>query len=134
MPSATSERVRGWARLPFSRRAAVGLGVAALGVGVATPVPLATEQYLDGQAWAVLSVRDEGIGIPAGELAGIFERFGRASHVVCQLPGTGLGLWSARHLVEQHGGTVSATSREGAGATFVVRLPLATASETMVGG
>lgn len=74
--------------------------------------------------WAVLEVRDAGIGIPAEDLPRIFERFYRASNVGDQLRGTGLGLAGARQIVEQHGGEISVSSEPGAGTTFAVRLPL----------
>jgi signal transduction histidine kinase len=74
--------------------------------------------------WAVLEVADRGVGIPAEELARVFDRFQRASNVADSVPGTGLGLASVRHIVEQHGGSVDVTSLEGDGATFTVRLPL----------
>lgn len=75
--------------------------------------------------WAVVSVRDEGLGIPAAELPRIFEPFRRASNVVGRISGTGIGLAAVRQVVEQHGGTVSAVSEEGRGSTFTLRLPLA---------
>jgi PAS domain S-box-containing protein len=73
---------------------------------------------------AVLAVRDHGIGIPTAEMERIFERFQRAANVVGRIKGTGLGLASARHIVEAHQGTISVASREGEGTTFTVRLPL----------
>lgn len=72
---------------------------------------------------AVISVQDQGIGIPAAELGRIFEQFTRASNVGA-VAGTGVGLASARQIVEQHGGTIEVSSSEGAGSTFTVRLPL----------
>jgi signal transduction histidine kinase len=77
--------------------------------------------------WAVLSVADEGLGIPAGELPHVFERFRRASNVVDRIAGSGLGLAGSRDIIEQHGGTISVQSQEGEGSTFTVRLPLGTA-------
>jgi signal transduction histidine kinase len=77
-----------------------------------------------GEAWAVLAVRDQGLGIPAGDLPQIFERFTRASNVTGRIAGTGIGLASARQIVEQHDGTISVESEEGEGSTFTVRLPL----------
>jgi signal transduction histidine kinase len=74
--------------------------------------------------WAVVDVADRGVGIPAEEVERVFDRFQRASNVADSVPGTGLGLASVRHIVEQHGGTVNVTSLEGQGATFTVRLPL----------
>jgi signal transduction histidine kinase len=78
-----------------------------------------------GGAWAVLTVGDQGVGIPADDLPHIFTRFHRASNVVGRIAGTGLGMAAARHLVEQHGGTIAVTSQEGQGSAFTVRLPLA---------
>lgn len=78
------------------------------------------------QDWAVLAVQDQGVGIPADEIPRIFERFHRATNVTDKFDGTGIGLTSARQIVEQHGGTISVTSLEGVGTTFTVQLPLAT--------
>jgi PAS domain S-box-containing protein len=75
-------------------------------------------------AWAVVSVTDHGLGIPAADLPHVFERFRRASNVGGLIAGSGLGLAGARDIVEQHGGTISVASEEGRGSTFVVRLPL----------
>jgi signal transduction histidine kinase len=75
-------------------------------------------------AWAVLAVRDGGIGIPPDDLPRIFERFYRASNVGDRLRGTGLGLAGARQIVEQHGGEIGVVSTPGVGSTFTVRLPL----------
>jgi signal transduction histidine kinase len=75
-------------------------------------------------SWAILEVRDGGIGIPEEDLPRIFERFYRASNVGDQLRGTGLGLAGARQIVEQHGGEIGVSSEPGAGTTFTVRLPL----------
>ncbi|HET8631623.1 MAG TPA: GAF domain-containing sensor histidine kinase [Thermomicrobiales bacterium] len=74
---------------------------------------------------AVLAVRDTGVGIPADDLPRIFERFHRGGNVEGRIAGTGLGLAGVRHIVEQHGGTIDVASREGAGTTVTVRLPLA---------
>ncbi len=76
----------------------------------------------DGE-WAVLSVIDAGLGIPAEDLPRVFEPFHRGGNVG-RIGGTGIGLFGVQRIVEQHGGTISATSAEGDGATFTVRLPL----------
>jgi len=54
----------------------------------------------------------------------IFERFHRADNVVGRIPG--LGLASARDILQQHGGTIQVASLEGQGSTFVIRLPMIT--------
>ena len=75
---------------------------------------------------AKLIVRDTGTGIPAEDLPYIFERFYRAekSRTRSGTPGFGLGLSIAQWIVEQHGGKIEASSREGKGTTFAVWLPL----------
>jgi PAS domain S-box-containing protein len=77
-----------------------------------------------GARWAVVSVQDHGLGIPAAELERIFERFQRATNVEGRIAGTGIGLASVRHIAESHGGEVSVDSEEGAGSTFTIWLPL----------
>ena len=70
------------------------------------------------------AVHDFGVGILPGDLPHLFEQFHRASNVVGRIAGTGIGLAAVRHIVEQHGGTISVETREGAGSTFTVSLPL----------
>ncbi len=72
-----------------------------------------------------LSVEDSGQGITAGFLPYVFERFRQEdSSTTRRTSGLGIGLSIARHLVELHGGTISAASGgEGCGAQFVVELP-----------
>ncbi len=74
----------------------------------------------DGEA--VISVRDQGVGIPEKELEKLFGRFFRAS-TAKGIPGTGIGLHLVRNLVEMHGGEIAVTSVEDEGSTFTVRLP-----------
>jgi len=74
----------------------------------------------------VLSVADTGVGIPTRELPRIFERFYRVDRARSrETGGTGLGLSIVKHVVENHGGTVSVTSELGRGTCFEVRLPAA---------
>lgn len=71
-----------------------------------------------------VTVADRGPGVPESDLPRIFERFYRVDRSRSRDPGgTGLGLSIVRHLVELHGGSVSAANREGGGAVFTVRLP-----------
>ncbi len=72
--------------------------------------------------YLVLSVRDEGIGIPVAQQERVFDRFGRADNV-CQTDGSGLGLAIVRAIAEAHGGAVGVDSVEGAGSTFFLWLP-----------
>ncbi|HSE97247.1 MAG TPA: ATP-binding protein, partial [Blastocatellia bacterium] len=74
---------------------------------------------------AVISVTDTGIGIKRDFLPQVFDRFLQADGSYTRAHGgLGLGLSIVRHLVEMHGGEMSASSPgEGAGATFTVRLP-----------
>ncbi len=73
--------------------------------------------------WAVVRVRDQGIGIPAEDRARVFQLYQRGSNVGERIEGTGLGLTGARQIVEQHGGAIEVESEEGRGSTFTVRLP-----------
>jgi signal transduction histidine kinase len=79
---------------------------------------------------AVIAVGDTGAGIPAHFLPRIFARFGQADSTTTRRHGgLGLGLAIVRHVVECHGGRVTAESPGlGRGATFTVRLPLRSAS------
>jgi PAS domain S-box-containing protein/excisionase family DNA binding protein len=77
--------------------------------------------------WAEVAVRDQGIGIPEADIGSVFDRFRRGSNVPEPIGGSGIGLASVRQIVEAHGGEVAVESREGAGSTFRVRLPLAAA-------
>ena len=73
-------------------------------------------------------VRDSGVGVPAADLAHIFERFYRADPARSRDPGgTGLGLPIARWIARQHGGDVMVVSESGRGTTATIRLPLLSA-------
>jgi signal transduction histidine kinase len=81
--------------------------------------------------FAVVTVRDTGIGIPAADLPYVFEPYRRAGNVRT-IEGTGIGLASARQIVEQHGGSIEVESQEGKGSTLTVRLPLQRTVHTQV--
>jgi two-component system phosphate regulon sensor histidine kinase PhoR len=72
------------------------------------------------------SVTDQGSGMSAEELRGVFSKFFRTSAARnAAIPGVGLGLAISKAIVERHGGTISCRSVEGEGSTFTFRLPLA---------
>jgi len=74
----------------------------------------------DGTVW--FSVGDTGLGIEPEHLPHIFERFFKTDAGRSQ-PGTGLGLSIARHIVDAHGGVMSATSSVGEGSEFAFTVP-----------
>ncbi len=74
-------------------------------------------------AYVVVSVNDTGIGIAQRDLPRIFERFFKADRSRAGL-GSGMGLAIAKHIVESHGGTISARSEPGKGSVFAFRLPV----------
>lgn len=76
------------------------------------------------QDWAYIAVSDTGQGISAEETSQLFQRFNRlrgdeSSHV----PGTGLGLYLTKKIIEMHGGRIDVESQLGKGTTFTIRLP-----------
>jgi two-component system phosphate regulon sensor histidine kinase PhoR len=74
--------------------------------------------------FAVILLRDSGIGIPEGDLKRIFERFYRVDKSRSRdSGGTGLGLSIVKHIIENHGGGIEASSPQGQGALFTIRLP-----------
>lgn len=75
-------------------------------------------------AHALLRVRDEGAGIAPEDLPRLFLSFSRLESTRKMASGTGLGLSSARKIVEGHGGEVRVHSEPGQGTTFEVSLPL----------
>jgi two-component system, OmpR family, sensor kinase len=73
---------------------------------------------------AVVTVEDTGLGIPAGDVDRLFERYYRGSNV-SGIVGTGVGLNLVKMVVDLHGGDIVVESAEGKGSKFTVRLPTA---------
>jgi signal transduction histidine kinase len=74
-----------------------------------------------------VEVRDTGVGIPAGDIPHIFDRFYRVDKSRNQESGgAGLGLAIVKRIVELHSGQIDVSSRVGLGTCFVIRLPVAT--------
>ncbi|MHC4186413.1 MAG: ATP-binding protein [Planctomycetota bacterium] len=71
-----------------------------------------------------IDISDTGIGIPADEVAHVFDEFFRASNAKkTEKDGTGLGLSIVKQIVERHGGEITVESRQGEGTKFTVTLP-----------
>jgi signal transduction histidine kinase/CheY-like chemotaxis protein len=81
---------------------------------------------VEERLWGWVRVRDDGVGIPVGQLETIFEPFKQVRESIGRSPsGLGLGLALVKGLAQLHGGTVSAASAgSGQGAEFNLRLPL----------
>jgi two-component system sensor histidine kinase BaeS len=71
-----------------------------------------------------VDISDQGLGIAPADMGRLFTRFGRIVTTANEgIGGTGLGLYLCRELVRRLGGDITATSVEGEGSTFTVRLP-----------
>jgi len=89
---------------------------------------------LVGEESAEISVADQGIGIPERDRERIFERFYRVDPARSRATGgTGLGLAIVKHVTAAHGGKVTVESKEGAGSTFTLTLPLRPDAVTVSG-
>jgi signal transduction histidine kinase len=76
-----------------------------------------------GRDEALVEIIDQGRGIPAEDMPRIFDWFHRGGNAA-DVAGTGVGLASAKLIVEKHGGTIAVHSRVGHGTTVALRLPL----------
>jgi len=77
-----------------------------------------------GRTWAVVSVSDDGVGIPPEDLDRIFDRFYRGQAEHFEVRGTGLGLSIVKEIVDQHSGQIIVESQVNQGSTFTVWLPM----------
>jgi len=79
----------------------------------------------DGKGFTIISVADQGIGIPAPQQSRLFEKFFRADNARIQEPnGTGLGLYIAREIIRAHGGEMWFESEENKGTVFSFSIPI----------
>ncbi|MFH1781352.1 MAG: ATP-binding protein, partial [Patescibacteria group bacterium] len=75
--------------------------------------------------WLVISLADNGIGIPEAEKKKIFSKFFRASNAIGAHPdGSGLGLFIAQSIIKMHQGEMVLESREGIGTKVIIKLPI----------
>lgn len=89
-----------------------------------SPSPI-TVQAAEVSGQIELQIQDAGMGVPDGELSLLFNKFQRASNARHQqLPGTGLGLFICRNIIEAHGGRISFSSDAGKGSCVKVYLPI----------
>ncbi len=86
------------------------------------PVVVEVRECLDG---VEVSIRDRGDGIPPHDLDKLFGKFQRLAAKASDVPGTGLGLYIVKGLIEAHGGRIWVDSVIGKGSTFSFTLPAA---------
>ncbi len=86
----------------------------------------ATLQKKDERHYQVI-IADTGMGIPEHQQSLLFRKFFRGDNVVReQVPGTGLGLYITKRVIEAHGGTIAVESHEHKGSVFTITLPFLT--------
>lgn len=77
----------------------------------------------DATGWAVITMSDEGRGIPLAAQRTLFQPFARGVAAAGRIGGTGLGLYIVRQIVEGHGGRIALESAPGVGTTVTISLP-----------
>ncbi len=79
----------------------------------------------DSENGIQVRIQDRGVGLSPEQCSRLFHQYERVEREeIKNIPGTGLGLYLVKHLVELHAGTISVQSTQGEGALFIVRLPI----------
>jgi two-component system, OmpR family, sensor histidine kinase KdpD len=78
-----------------------------------------------GENGSIISIRDEGPGIPEADQAHVFDKFYRGTNTRSKLAGTGMGLAVARQILRSHGGDIQLATTSEKGSEFIVSLPVA---------
>jgi len=87
---------------------------------------------VQNNGWAVLKIKDSGMGIPKDDIPNLFTEFYRASNArKSQIMGTGVGLAGVKELVTRFGGMLELNTEENKGSEFIVRLPLFRAHDNL---
>ncbi len=82
-----------------------------------------------------ISVTDNGVGMPENVVSQLFQKFYRSHRSREAIPGTGIGLYISKAIVESHGGIISVRSEDGRGSIFTVSLPIyATVADKLLAG
>ena len=103
--------------------------------GVLAGTPAGSFPFTGTPNVLIISVEDNGIGIPAEHLDRIFERFHRVdTRLTREVSGLGLGLSICKRIMDLHGGSVWGESTVGEGSTFFLALPLSLSVETSTSG
>jgi signal transduction histidine kinase len=107
-----------------------------LGMAIGNIIDNASKYTADGKSvtialdrqenQAVLTIKDEGVGIDEKDLGKLFQKFSRIPNErSIQVGGTGLGLYLAQRFIQKHRGTIDVSSKPGNGTTFTITLPIA---------
>ncbi len=91
-----------------------------------------SEEHNEKVGWQIITIKDNGIGFSQEYADKIFVPFQRL-HGRSEYKGTGIGLSVCRRIVERHGGIITAHSKDGEGATFIIKLPVETTLFTLQG-
>lgn len=88
-------------------------------------IELLSRKNIEGRDFAVITIKDEGIGIAKEEIPQIFQRFYRGENLPKdRYEGTGLGLAIVKQVIDHHGGFIEVDSEIGKGATFALWIPI----------